>query len=288
MYLLSNRCLRALIGLYMWIVEVIPIKRGIPKENLTYFSAEQIKEGTIVLVPVRSKSIEAITISCRDARDEKSAIKSGSFALRKISKVKGDSPVPNYIFETAKLASQYYRTTRGHILDLIIPDYSYYGLISEHNKIESKKNKSGAQPERLLFQAPLEDRLAFYRTNIREAFAKKESITFICPTIADCELFYENLSRGISDFIVVVHGELGKKKLIESIKKYANDSHPFIIITTPTYASLMRHDTSVVILEHESSNAYITPTNPPYDFRVIMEIMARSAHKKSKRDFSGS
>ena len=264
----------------MWIVEVIPIKKGIPKETLTYFSSEQVKEGTIVAVPVRSKSIDAITIACRPARDEKSAIKSGSFSLKKISKIKGDSPVPEYLFETARLAAQYYRTTRGTILDLLIPDYAYYGLLGEHNKTENAKAPSIAQSERLLFQAPLEDRIAFYRTFIREAFAKKESITFVCPTIADCELFNESLSRGIADFTTIIHSDLGKKKLIETIKKATSTEHPFVLITTPSFASLMRHDTGTIILEHESSSAYATPTHPSFDFRVVMEILARTARKK--------
>ena len=261
----------------MWIVEVVPIKRGIPKETLTYFSGEPVPDGSVVSVPVRSKAIDAIAVSCRDVRNEKSAIKSGSFSLKKILKVKTGSPVPGYIFDTARLASQYYRSTRGTILNLLIPDYSFYGLFS-HEAIE----KTGEEPvpERLLFQSPLDERISFYRTYIRESFAKKESVTIVCPTISDCELFAESLSRGVADFVVVISSEVSSKKLVALLKKLATEPHCFVMITTPSFATLMRPDTGTIIVEHESSSAYATPTNPSFDFRVVMEILARCAGKK--------
>jgi primosomal protein N' (replication factor Y) len=261
----------------MWIVEVVPIKRGLPKETLTYFSAEPVADGSVVSVPIRSKAVDAISVACRDVRAEKSAIKSGSFSLKKILQVKKGSPVPSYIFDTARLAGQYYRTPRGTILNLLIPDYSFYGLFS-HEPIP--KTGDEPVPERLLFQGPLEDRISFYRTYIRESFAKKESVTFVCPTISDCELFAESLSRGVADFVVVITGEVSSKKLVTLLRKVSTEPHSFVIITTPSFATLMRPDTGTIILEHESSSAYGTPTNPSFDFRTIMEILARAAGKK--------
>ena len=264
----------------MWILEVVPIKRGLPKETLTYFSPEPVADGTVVSVPVRSKAVDAISVSCREARDEKAAIKSGSFSLRKILKVKDGSPVPLYIFEAARMAAQYYRAPRGTLLNLLIPDYSYYGMFSHESSIIKKVGNEDVQPERLLFQSPLDDRLAFYRTYIRESFAKKESITFVCPTIADCELFSETLAKGVADFVVIINSDITRKKLIDTLKKLSSEPHPFVIITTPTYASLMRGDTGSIIVEHESSSAYATPSTPSYDFRVLLEILARASGKK--------
>ena len=265
----------------MWIVEVIPIKRGLPKESLTYFSSEPVNDGAVVSVPIRSKNVDAIVVGSKDARDEKAAIKSGSFSLKKIAKIKAGSPIPLSLFETARRAAQYYRVPRGTILNLLIPDYSYYGMFAHEDERGAAPTVAGAaQPERLLFQSPLDDRISFYRTFIREAFAKKESLTIVCPTIADCELFTEALSRGIADFVVTVHSEIPKKKLIATLKRVAEESHSFVIISTPSFASLMRSDTGTIILEHESSTAYNTPSMPSYDLRVLIEIFARTSGKK--------
>ena len=266
---------------YMWILEVVPIKRGLPQDMLTYFSAEQVADGSLVSVPIRSKLVDAIVIGSRDAREEKAAIKSGSFSLKKISKVKSTTPVPGYIFETATMIAHYYRRTRGEMLDLIVTDYTHYAALG---KLEcprvQKIDDDTALPERLVFQAPLEDRVSFYKTYIRESFARKESVTFVCPTISDCDLFLEYLSRGIADFVVVLHSELTKKKIGETIQKLSSEQHPFVLICTPSYASLIRPDLGTMFLEHESSTAYNTPSAASFDFRVVIEVLTRLAGKK--------
>lgn len=266
----------------MWVVEVIPIKKGFPKESLTYFASEKIPDGTVVSVPIRKKPVDAIVIECKDAKDEKALIKSGGFALKKILKVKDGAGVPNYIFETGIMASQYYRTTRGTMLDLIIPDYSLYGIYThEFKEIKNlNENETGAQSERLLFQSPLDERLGFYRTYVRESFAKKESLIIVAPTIADCELFKEALSKGISDFVVTLNSELPKKKLADTLKKLNKEQHSFLIICTPSYVSLARSDVGTIIIEHESSTAYTTPSFPAFDWRVILELFCRNASRK--------
>ena len=264
---------------YMWIIEVVPIKKGLPQDTLTYFSAETIREGSLVSVPMRSKLIDAIVIGCRDAKQEKAAIKSGSLSLRKVAKVKNASPVPEYIFETATLASRYFRRQRGDVLDLIVSDYNAYASLGK-NSVPYPLPADDIQPERLVYQAPLEDRISYYKTYIREAFARKESVTIVCPTIADCEFFASQLSRGIADFVVVLHSEVSKKKFTEAIGILENEKHPLVLIATPTFGTLIRPDVGTVVLERESSPAYSTPSFISYDFRVIIEILTRSARRK--------
>lgn len=261
---------------HMWIVEVIPIKKGFPKDILTYFSAEPVSDGAIVSIPLRSKFIDGIVVGSKDAKEEKAAIKRGDFSLRKISKIKTESPLPDCLFQAVTLASRYYRRTRGEFLDIFIPDFSFYGALPEKMKRTTRSNDE-VQPDRLLFQAPLEERTAYYRTYIRESFARKESITIICPTISDCHRFQEVLSKGISDFVYVLHSELTKKKRTDTIKALGEESHAIVLVCTPSYASLLRNDVGTIVLEHENSAAYTTPISPSYDFRVLMEMLARCA-----------
>ncbi len=263
----------------MWIIEVIPIKKGLPQDTLTYFSGESIHEGSIVSVPMRSKFIDAIVVGCKDAKEEKAAIKSGSLSLRKIAKIKSNSPIPEYIFETASLAARFFHKKRGDLLDLIVSDYASYASLGK-NAFVFPLPENDIQPERLLLQSPLVERISFYKTYIREAFARKESVTIICPTIADCEFFATQVSRGISDFVLVLHSEITKKKFTESIQTLNEEKHPLVLIATPTFGSLIRPDVSTIILEHESSPAYSTPSFVSYDFRIIIEILARCARRK--------
>ncbi len=53
----------------MYITTVIPIKKGTQKEYLSYFSSEDIKKGTIVSVPIRSKTEDAIVVGTEEAKN---------------------------------------------------------------------------------------------------------------------------------------------------------------------------------------------------------------------------
>ena len=59
----------------MYVATVIPIKKGFQKEYLSYFSATDIPLGSIVTIPVRLKTIDAIVVNIEDARSMKSDIK---------------------------------------------------------------------------------------------------------------------------------------------------------------------------------------------------------------------
>ena len=75
----------------MKIVTVIPLEKGVFKTDLTYFTAKDIKNGSIVNVPVRNKKILGLVISCQDVSNEKSGIKGMPFNLKKIIEIKKHS-----------------------------------------------------------------------------------------------------------------------------------------------------------------------------------------------------
>ena len=52
----------------MKIVSVIPLKKGVLKEELTYFTAQEIEVGSIVNIPVRTKKILGLVFSVEDVR----------------------------------------------------------------------------------------------------------------------------------------------------------------------------------------------------------------------------
>ena len=72
----------------MKIVTVIPLKKGIWKENLTYFTAQDISNGSIVSISLRNKKVLGLVVEVEDASNAKSNIKGMSFKLKKINEVK--------------------------------------------------------------------------------------------------------------------------------------------------------------------------------------------------------
>ena len=57
----------------MKILTVVPLARGVFKEDLTYFSAQDVPNGAIVDIPVRNKKILGLVVSSQDASAAKSA-----------------------------------------------------------------------------------------------------------------------------------------------------------------------------------------------------------------------
>ena len=105
------------------------------------------------------------------------------------------------------------------------------------NKIkENKNNSKNIRSEKLLFQAPEIERISFYKTFIRESFAKNKSVFMVLPTQNDVRNFEELLNKGIEQFTISIHGGLSPKKQINIIEKIMMENHPLLILgTAPFY-----------------------------------------------------
>jgi len=266
----------------MYIARVIPLSKSIKKEELTYFTSKKIPLGSIVSVPVRSKLIDAIIIDIEEATNLKSDLKSSSFKLKKIEKVKGDPPYEQAFFQACFEIKNYVASTTGTVLNAMLPSLfiEKYSTLKKV-KIPLLENKNALiKNEKLIFQALLEDRLSWYRTLIREAFAKKESVFICVPTNYDIEIFYNNFAKGIEQYVFKFHSDLSKKSIVDNYNKCINEEHAILIIGTGKFLSIPRHDVKTIIIEHEHSEAYKQIARPYIDIRVFAEVYASIKHIK--------
>ncbi|MCM2339123.1 MAG: hypothetical protein NDI62_01560 [Burkholderiales bacterium] len=268
----------------MKIVTVIPLQKGVFKTDLTYFTSKDVKNGSIVNVPVRNKNILGLVISSQDVEDIKSGIKDMSFKLKKIVEVKKHSIFRDEFLESTFLLSSYFVAKKNNAVISLVPSL----FREKYDEIEkfSPKGQSLKEPtqglslekniltEKLLFQASLEDRLSFYKTLIRGNFALKKSVFIVLPSQYDIELFEQALSKGIENFTFSMHGGLKTKKILENYEKIINSQHGVLILGTTQFLSIPRMDISTIIVEHESSNAYKMIPKPHLDMRTFAEIFA--------------
>lgn len=264
-------------------VSIIPLKKGILKEELTYFTSKEICTGDIVDISVRNKSMLGIVASVENTLDVKSNIKDMDFNLKKINEVKGKSIFKNELIESIFLLSKYFVTNKSTAIATLIPmilreKYDEVLKLIKKNKIisenEIKNIENKIKSEKLLLQNNFEDRISFYKTLIRESFAKKKSIFLILPTEYDISNFSEILSKGIENFSIIIHGNLSTKKQFENIEKIITNTHPVLIIGTTPYLATPREDIGTIIVEHESSSAYKMISKPNFDLRIYAEIFA--------------
>src|SRR3989344_1387481 len=271
----------------MKIVTVIPLKKGAWRENLTYFSAQNIPNGSIVTISLRSKKILGLVVSAEDVVSLKSDIKGMSFNLKKISEVKTRSIFLKEYFDSAMSASRYYAGNKNSVITSLIPAVlrENYDAIAKLNSKDgpwgnSLKDRPYLKSEKLILQAPILDRISFYKTLIRGSFAEKKSLFVVLPTEHDIQMFEEALAKGIGQFTFALHAGLNAKKIIQKIEQVMTLAHPVLILGTAPFLSVPRRDIKTVVVEHESSSAYRLIPKPHFDLRFFTELFAAQTNAK--------
>lgn len=256
----------------MYLITVIPITRASAIDGLSYFSATRFSPGTIVTIPLRRKQVPAFVVRVSDVQKEKTALKTAKYELKKIKKGSERHIVTERFMRAAAQTARYFATTTGSVLNTIIPQ----AILDTPPNISFKEPKTPAMlPEQYVIQADERERLAHYKSMIREAFAKKTSVFFLLPSTQDSESIVETLGRGIGDYTYVLHSGLTKKKIVELWKKAAAEKHPVLIIGTAQYLGIPRSDISTIIVEREASRAYKVNKRPFLDLRLFAQHVAK-------------
>ncbi|MCB9811965.1 hypothetical protein H6783_03565 [Candidatus Nomurabacteria bacterium] len=127
-----------------------------------------------------------------------------------------------------------------------------------------------------VLQGREEERFRVYRSRIREAFAHRGSVLFIVPSAAHISQAVELLSHGIENRIVTLTPQQTKKKRLEAMTEFHDLSRAKLIIATPSYSFLDRHDLTLIIVENSRSPYYKGRTRPYFDHRDVVKLMART------------
>ena len=257
---------------------------------MTYFTAKNIPNGSIVTIPLRNKKILGLVIFTEDLASAKSNIKNMNFNLRKIIEVKKSSIFLKEYLDSAILISKYFATQRGNAVTSLIPSI----FREEYDKLEklmgvaevglpqggSPTSARNIMSEKLLFQAPFGERISNYKTLIRGSFAAKKSVFVVLPTEQEIKKWEVALSKGIEQFTFTVHSGLGSKKIKQKFGKILTAAHPILILGTVPFLSVPRRDLGTIIMEHESSSAYKMISKPHIDLRIFAEFFASKINAK--------
>jgi len=271
------------------IVNIIPLGNGGFKDTLTYYTNKAIKPGSIVFVPLRKKMIAGILISEEKVENIKSEIKSLNFEIKKINSYSENKFLSDEFLKATEITSDHFLANKGQVVSCFIPSSIIKacerGLdIGDEQKNKKEQNTITEKKEEdrgvYLVQSPTEDRLAFYKSLIREEFAKNSSIFMFFPTQHELRYFYEILKKGIEKYAIMLKPEDTPKKTAINWKKISEDAHPLLIMATPLFSSLISKRNGVVIIEKESSPAYKNFIKPHIDTRFFLEILAKEYKRK--------
>lgn len=254
----------------MKVLSVIPLTKGIPHEELTYFSKENIDVGDLVDITIRNRTCRALVISENNLNDVKQNIKNSSFSLKKIKSLNTKQLIPKEIINVIYFLSSFFIRNPGVIL---------YDLISEKafdTDWSIKKSKEKEAEKLMVLEESYINRTTRYRTTIRENFSKKKSVVIFLPTINEINHIKEDLDKGIEKYVFELHSDLTESKYKKNLTEIIKSDHPILILSTPSIVPFIREDLGLVVLEKESSDYYFKYGEESYDTRMVLRKIATS------------
>ncbi len=263
----------------MKLIHVCPIVRNTRLATLSYYTTLPVTTGAIVQVPIRGKQVPALIVEVEEIRDAKSVLRSASYAIKKVSARSYKNPISPAFVSALQMTATHYCASVGSTLFGLLPTQ----LITELPDAPPQSPKAAvknATSEKLILQIPDDERMDEYRNIVRACFARKQSVLIVVPTRIDGEKIQSALARGISDYIVLLHGALSKKVLISEWKKALHEEHPVLIISTGTFVAVPRNDIHTIIIESEGSNHYRLVHAPRIDVRLLVERYAEEINAR--------
>jgi len=263
----------------MFIIDVIPLSRGMQKETLSYFTSQTVSHGAIVSVPLRRKNVAAIVVLVRDARAAKTDIKHASYGLKKITSTRAAHFFLPAFIKAAEHTARYFASGTGAVIEALTPSLILNELTKEtfplpHHALHAKQKRKAAQ--KYILQAPDKERLAAYKGIIRGEFAKHHSVFFCTPTVDNVSYIVSSLGRGIEQYTYILHSGISKQEFLKTWSAAISNKHPVLIIGTGSVLSTPRHDVNTIIIDNEYSWAYKRERRPFVDIRVFAEYFTEA------------
>lgn len=255
----------------MYLLTVSPLANGIPYEELSYFSKEEVRPGDLVEITIRKRVCRALVLSVVDAHEEKQSLKNASFVTKKISKVLIRGFLHPKLWEVLQFAASCTIRNIGTIILDLLSEKSFDDL----TPLSIPEDERGY--EVLLLEQNYENRMLRYKTTIREMFSKKKSLVLFFPTITDLDNAKEILSRGIDEYVVCLNGSLSDKQYGVAMSLLKKNDHPLLILTTPSLLPWVRNDLGLIVIEREHSSYYYTHGDQGYDTHRIIELLAKAS-----------
>ncbi len=221
----------AILNVSMYLLTVSPLANGIPYEELSYFSKEEVHPGDLVEITIRKRVCRALVLSVVNAQEEKQSLKNASFVTKKISKVLIKEFLHPKLWNALSYSSSLMIRNIGTLIYDLLSEKSFDNL----SPLTVPDEERGF--EILLLEQNYENRMLRYKTTIREMFSKKKSLVLFFPTITDLDNAKEILSRGIEEYVVCLNSSLTDKQYAASMTSLNTSTHPLLIphntITSP-------------------------------------------------------
>lgn len=264
----------------MYIVHVIPFAKSLRKESLSYFSLKNIPVGSIVTIDLRKKIVQGLVIEVESGDKLKEELKTSKFKLRKVKGVNKNVLIRREFITAVSKTAEYFAASKGQVFQILIPSK----VLEEIKKLKEpnapKKFLDDGKNAKYIIQDQYSERYSSYKNLIREEFAKKRSVLFICPTIEDVAYAKKLLSKGIEENTFTFDSRMTAKQIIKEWNSVIEHKKQVLIIATGVFLGIPRHDIGSIVIEKESSSIYKTQKTPHVDIRIVAEHYATAINAR--------
>lgn len=261
----------------MFVITVIPLRRGVVIDTLSYFSGKEYTPGTIVSIPIRNSTALGIVTESKEVSTAKTALRAATFSLKKLPPQEGTQSLGTAFIKTAEELSTRTASTVGAVLyNLLPPDIKNGDVHIPHTHYVTPTTTHTPQ----VLEAKKSERYLTYRSLVRETFAHSGSVLLVVPSSVEADEIRAELENGIQDRIITCTSSCTKSEIKKAFAGLEDFSRTKLIITTPSYALIERHDITQVIIENARSAYYKELTRPYLDYRDVLTIHARHTGRK--------
>lgn len=256
----------------MFVITVVPLRRGVTIDSLSYFSSIAYTPGSLLTIPIRNTTTLGLVTDTKEVSTARTALRAATFSLKKLP-VQPDVPsLGDAYINTARDLSVHYAASLGAVLYSLLPPEIQNGEVPiPHTHHLTPKET----PPPLVLEAKRENRHLAYRSLVRETFAHSGSVLMVVPSSIEADELYTALASGIEDRVIMMTTAQSGAQLKKAFKALEDFSKTKLIIVTPTYALIERHDITAVVIEHARSSYYKELTRPYLDYRDVLRMHAR-------------
>ncbi len=257
----------------MKLVEISPITNFNFRENFTYFSQFDYQKYDIVKVKLKNKDVFAVVTDVSEAEENKFSIRKSEFLIKKINDTKVYKKLSlNFLRSAFKLA-KYFACSPGQVINQFSPAFLFEDESETNPEDSISTNSNNLVNEKFCIQAPFSERIYFYKSFIRECFAKKESVMILVPHSFLTKKVADELSGGIENFVFVLNSEISKNKQRKIWQQVLDTQSPCLLVCTSNFISIPKSDFKNVIIENE--NRSFKKIIPPFlSAKLLMEYYA--------------
>ena len=248
----------------MFVLDVIPLSRGAPPGLLSYRFPKRLAPGTLVLVPLRKKTVRGLVVKSASVISERAALRAAPFMLR-AGAARAIGKLPPALMKAAEYAAHFHVLSPGATLAL---------LVSESLPLLNTTRKAkGIGFKKEFLEIPALERMTRYRERAEMLFKQKRVLLIVSPTTLEARQI-ESALVGVSGGVTLIAGSLPAKARDAALRNALLKKGGVVVQTAP-YGLLPIVSLGAIVLEREGAGAWISQAREGFDYRVPLEAFAK-------------